>query len=76
MVSAARQPKCACGRPLHYKSQATQQQVERICEQLGDYTKVIVVDKMYLVQRHYIALHGHRTVYDNGRAEITLVRET
>lgn len=49
---------CACGKPLHYSSPYIE---EIVCEQvskLGEEVEVTVAGRTYLVQRHYIALHG------------------
>jgi hypothetical protein len=51
--------KCWCGRPLHYKSPKEKQMVDEIVNKFGEFINVTVAgSKTYLVQRHYIALHG------------------
>lgn len=60
---------CACGRPLHYSSQTIRNQVERMIALAGGNPLVIVTvtskegrpTRHFLVQRHYIALHGLKT---------------
>ena len=49
---------CACGKPLHYQDKKVQQIIETMVTKLGKEVKVTVENKTYLVQRHYIALHG------------------
>ena len=49
---------CACGKPLHYFNKVTQRQVEQLTADLGEYIDIVVGDKKYRVQRHFIALHG------------------
>lgn len=49
---------CACGRPLHYSDPDTQERVERIVEDRGQFIRVATTEGAWLVQRHYIALHG------------------
>ncbi len=50
---------CACGRPLHYNDPNAQAQVQRLVDQLGEYTTITVPGiGSYKVQRHYIGLHG------------------
>ena len=49
---------CACGKPLHYTDPNLQKVIEDMVQNLGEYIKVTVENKTYLVQRHYIALHG------------------
>lgn len=51
---------CHCGRPLHYQSKRTEAIVEKMCAQLGDFIEVHYEGGTWLVQRHYIALHGLR----------------
>lgn len=56
----ANKQKCACGRELHYTDKANQLMVQKLVDQLGENVKVIYTGngKTYLVQRHFIALHG------------------
>jgi hypothetical protein len=49
---------CHCGRPLHYSNPTIQQFVEALIAQKGEYQPVTVSGRTWLVQRHYIALHG------------------
>lgn len=49
---------CHCGQPLHYTNPSIQKMVEEFVDQLGENVPVVCGDKTYLVQRHYIALHG------------------
>jgi hypothetical protein len=49
---------CACGRPLHYRDPAIQRFVETIVASWGPEVKVTVGYRTWLVQRHYLALHG------------------
>lgn len=49
---------CACGRPLHYTDPRKQAQVESLIASLGIDVPVWVGDRCWLVQRHYLALHG------------------
>jgi hypothetical protein len=51
---------CHCGEPLHYTDKELERQLTELSAQLGDYARIINKDdrKTYLVQRHYIALHG------------------
>lgn len=50
--------RCACGLPLHYTDKEMEAQVTKLSEELGEYQPVQVGHEKYLVQRHYIALHG------------------
>jgi hypothetical protein len=49
---------CACGRPLHYSDPELQHKVEEIIERKGETIKVTIGNRSWMVQRHYIALHG------------------
>ena len=49
---------CHCGRPLHYTDPVIERMVRALIRQLGEYIKVTVNGRTWLVQRHYIALHG------------------
>src|SRR5262245_51497182 len=53
---------CACGKPLHYESAETQASIERLCAEQGENVVVTVGQRSWLVQRHYIALHGIKSV--------------
>lgn len=50
--------RCACGLPLHYTSPEIQAQVQKQVDELGEWMPVQVGHERYMVQRHYIALHG------------------
>jgi hypothetical protein len=49
---------CHCGQPLHYTDKELEAQVRHIVERFGEYIPIQVEDHTYLVQRHFIALHG------------------
>ncbi|HZT29439.1 MAG TPA: hypothetical protein VFA33_06130 [Bryobacteraceae bacterium] len=49
---------CHCGRPLHYTDPVIERMVRALIAQLGEYTRVTVEGRSWMVQRHYIALHG------------------
>lgn len=50
---------CHCGNPLHYSNPATQAAVEKLVRDLGEFQQVTIPGQgTWLVQRHYIALHG------------------
>ena len=51
---------CACGKPLHYRSAATEQMVRELIASCGDYVVVHYAWRCWRVPRHYIALHGLR----------------
>lgn len=62
--------RCACGQPLHYSSAETRAAVERLIAMSGGNPNVIVTvtsqrpgvrARHFIVQRHYIALHGLKT---------------
>ena len=70
---------CHCGRPLHYTDPVVEQMVRRLIEQTAEYVPVTVGGRTWLVQRHYIALHGLRAqeLPNLGFDEITnLSKET
>lgn len=51
--------RCACGQPLHYSSPDVQEMVERLIASAGSPHILVTIDKRHwLVQRHYLALHG------------------
>lgn len=52
--------RCWCGRRLHYSDQKIRREVERFNKERGEFVKVTNLEtgKAYLVQRHYIVLHG------------------
>lgn len=64
---------CHCGQPVHYTDQAIQRIVERIVAELGEYIPITVLDRTWMVQRHYIALHGIKAweISQLGFEEIT-----
>ena len=49
---------CHCGRPLHYADPVIESMVRYLISQLGEYIEMTVAGHTWLVQRHYIALHG------------------
>lgn len=49
---------CHCGKPLHYLNPAAQSYVEDMVKAHGPNVKVTAGGRTWLVQRHYIALHG------------------
>jgi hypothetical protein len=50
---------CHCGRPLHYVDPTAEASVRRMIDLAGsEYVKVTSPGGDFLVQRHYIALHG------------------
>lgn len=58
--------KCACGKLLHYNDKYIQRLVEMIVMDMGELISVTVLFKKkyrtFLVQRHYIALHGIKAI--------------
>lgn len=52
--------RCACGRPLHYANPAQRQITERLIAASAPDVEVCVNGRTWLVQRHYLALHGPR----------------
>jgi len=52
--------RCHCGRPLHYSDPIVQRWVEMIVAVLGSHMEVTINGRTWLVQRHYLALHGLR----------------
>lgn len=52
---------CACGLPLHYTDKKTKKHIEALVSKVGEFIKVKLPEsggRTFLVQRHYIALHG------------------
>lgn len=49
---------CHCGKPLHYTDPRTQEFIEKMADQYGQYIEVNLSGIKYKVQRHYMALHG------------------
>lgn len=61
---------CPCGRPLHYTRTDIQQIVERLIAELGPNVEVQVLGVgVYMVPRHYIALHGLKSLEVPALAE-------
>lgn len=50
--------RCACGLPLHYRDKSKEAEIQADVEKLGEWIPVSVGHDRYLVQRHYMALHG------------------
>ena len=49
---------CHCGRPLHYTYEHNRLMVEKLVAEQGEFVRVTVAGRTWLVQRHFIALHG------------------
>jgi hypothetical protein len=49
---------CHCGKPLHYNDPDVREMVEALIAGYGPDILVTVEGRSWLVQRHYIALHG------------------
>lgn len=49
---------CHCGEPLHYRDEKTRTLVENIIAARGPTVPVQAAGIIYIVPRHYIALHG------------------
>ena len=50
---------CACGLPLHYGSPRLRELVQVLIDRAGSpYVPVSYQGRTWMVQRHYIALHG------------------
>lgn len=49
---------CHCGRPLHYTEPSTERLVSALVAAHGEDVRVVVDSRVWLVPRHYIALHG------------------
>lgn len=49
---------CACGQPLHYTDAKLKDIVTTLVQESGEFVIVKVNKSLYLVQRHYLALHG------------------
>ena len=62
---------CACGRPLHYSSSDIEAAVKSLIAHSGQYVKVTRLEdgRAWMVQRHYIALHGLKAA-DLGTAAL------
>lgn len=50
--------KCFCGKELHYTDPLAQSLVQQLVDDYGTHLKITVGKRTWLVQRHYIALHG------------------
>lgn len=57
-----RQELCHCGKPLHYTNPFAEQQMRVIIQRKGEYCRITTGGRTWLVQRHYVALHGIRAV--------------
>lgn len=68
--------RCHCGQPLHYTNADTERRVRELVAQQGEFVPVTVRGRTWLVQRHYIALHGIKgwELPTLGFQEITDVR--
>ena len=53
---------CACGQALHYLDKNMQNKVQELVDELGEFIPVSVGSRTFMVQRHYIALHGIKGV--------------
>jgi ribosomal protein S27AE len=49
---------CACGRPLHYNDKIVQEMTQLLVNELGENVRVSFGERTWIVQRHFIALHG------------------
>ena len=49
---------CHCSRPLHYSNPNVQVLVEELIRLKGPYLRVSLGERTWLVQRHFLALHG------------------
>lgn len=58
MSSGSELVRCACGQPLHYSDERIRGLVEKLIEKQGRYLRVTTHEGSWLVDRHYIALHG------------------
>lgn len=50
--------RCHCGRPLHYVNPLVERFAREMVRRHGEYVPVTVAGRTWLVQRHYLALHG------------------
>lgn len=66
---------CHCGLPLHYTDPANERYVRLLIESGGEHIPVTVRGRTWLVQRHYIALHGIQaaTIHTLGFEELISV---
>jgi hypothetical protein len=65
---------CACGKPLHYQNHELEGLIERMSARFGPEVVVEIGDKSYLVQRHYIALHGLKAKEAESLADQGIIR--
>lgn len=50
---------CACGKPLHYSNPAMRMVIDRLITDCGTQDVTVRIgNRTWIVQRHYIALHG------------------
>lgn len=49
---------CACGLPLHYTDPNMETITRELVARLGEFIPITCNGRTWLVQRHYIALHG------------------
>lgn len=49
---------CPCGRPLHYTDPTVERLVRGLIAKLGENVRCVTPSGVFLVSRHYIALHG------------------
>ena len=49
---------CACGEPLHYINKDVEGIIKHYAEEFGEMVEITASSGTFLVQRHYIALHG------------------
>lgn len=66
---------CACGMPLHYENPVTRFQVDMVIAHAGGdpFVRVTSQSGVFMVQRHYIALHGLCEADLNGLAELGII---
>lgn len=67
--------KCPCGKDLHYTSVDDQRLVEKYVRELGLEVKVVNGSKTYMVNRHYIALHGLKSLEMEDLAKKGVIKE-
>ena len=69
---------CHCGKPLHYDSPQVQNIIQEQVDKHGEFMRVRVGERVWLVQRHYVALHGliAEDLPKLGFQEITALGET
>lgn len=53
---------CHCGQPLHYSDPKIQEMIETMVRGLGPRVRVTFGGRTWLVPRHYIALHGLKSI--------------